>query len=88
MRIVCPHCGSRDVREFTYRGDATVKRPDPAAEDCLEKFVEYVFIRNNPAGPHKEHWYHGAGCQQWLIVERDTRTHKLLGVQLASHKPA
>jgi len=81
MRIVCPHCGPRDVREFTYLGDATVTRPDPSREDSLEKYFEYVFVRNNPAGSHKEHWYHGVGCQQWLVVVRNTRTHKVLNVR-------
>lgn len=84
MRISCPHCGLRDAREFTYLGDATVGRPDAFAEDRLEKYVEYVFFRKNPAGPHKEFWYHGAGCQQWLVVSRNTRTHKVLESQLAS----
>ena len=26
MRITCPYCGERALEEFTYRGDATVKR--------------------------------------------------------------
>jgi methylglutamate dehydrogenase subunit B len=86
MRIVCPHCGERDVREFTYLGDATVTRPDPLAEDQREAYVEYVFDRTNPAGPHKEYWYHGVGCQQWLVVLRDTRTHKVLGSDFAARR--
>ena len=28
MRIKCPYCGERALEEFTYRGDATVKRPE------------------------------------------------------------
>ncbi len=28
MRIKCPYCGERALEEFTYRGDATVTRPD------------------------------------------------------------
>ena len=32
MRLTCPHCGERDLREFTYRGAATwLDRPDPDA---------------------------------------------------------
>ena len=34
MRIDCPHCGSRDIQEFVYRGDASVLRPDPEREDA------------------------------------------------------
>lgn len=81
MRIPCPHCGSRDIREFTYLGDATVQRPDPAAPDALERFVDYVYLRDNPAGPHRELWYHGSGCQAWLAVHRNTRTHDVLSVE-------
>src|SRR6266545_1624992 len=81
MRIACPHCGERDAREFSYLGDATLKRPDPLAADALKRFVAYVYLRDNPAGPHRELWYHGAGCQAWLVVTRDTRTHQMLGVQ-------
>jgi methylglutamate dehydrogenase subunit B len=81
MRIPCPHCGLRDVREFTYLGDATPQRPDPDAADAVYRFNTYVYLRDNPAGAHRELWYHGAGCQAWLAVERDTRTHAIAGVR-------
>ena len=77
MRIPCPHCGPRDVREFSYLGDATLRRPEPTAADALEQFTAYVYLRDNPAGPHQELWYHGFGCQAWLVVTRDTRTHAI-----------
>jgi sarcosine oxidase subunit delta len=54
MRITCPHCGLRDVREFTYLGDATLERPDPQAPDALDRFISYVYMRDNPAGAHRE----------------------------------
>jgi heterotetrameric sarcosine oxidase delta subunit len=81
MRITCPHCGPRDVREFAYLGDATVERPDPAAPDALARFTTYVYQRENPAGPHRELWYHGVGCQAWLVVTRNTRDHEVLGAE-------
>jgi methylglutamate dehydrogenase subunit B len=81
MRIPCPHCGLRDVREFTYLGDAAPQRPDPNAPDAVDQFNAYVYLRDNPAGAHRELWYHGAGCQVWLAVERDTRTHTIAGVR-------
>jgi sarcosine oxidase subunit delta len=80
MRIDCPHCGGRDVREFTCLGDATLQRPDVLAPDALEQFTAYVYLRDNPAGPHRELWYH-APCQAWLIVTRDTRSHEIAGVE-------
>jgi len=79
MRIPCPHCGDRDVREFVYLGDAAPRRPDAHAPDALARFVDYVYLRDNPAGPHRELWYHGFGCQAWLVVTRDTRDHDILG---------
>jgi methylglutamate dehydrogenase subunit B len=84
MRINCPFCGTRDLREFTYLGDATVSRPDASATGALERFIDYVYMRDNPAGRHREFWYHGAGCQAWLVVTRDTRTHEIFGAEAAS----
>ena len=81
MLIACPYCGARDAQEFAYRGDATVRRPDPAAPDA---FYDYVYLRDNPDGAHREYWYHSAGCRRWLEVERDTRTHKVSAVRFAA----
>lgn len=79
MRIPCPHCGSRDAQEFVYRGDATPVRP--AADVDETAFTDYVYLRDNPIGPHREYWYHVQGCRRWLIVERDTRTHEISGAE-------
>jgi sarcosine oxidase subunit delta len=72
----------RDETEFVYGGDATVARPalddtDPAV------WLAYVFLRDNPRGPHREYWHHVHGCRQWLIQERDTLTHQRGGCRLA-----
>ena len=83
MRIRCPFCGERDANEFAYLGDAEFKRPDPNAPDAAARFVEAVYVRANPAGPHHELWYHTAGCRSWLRVTRDTLTHEILGVQFS-----
>jgi sarcosine oxidase subunit delta len=79
MRIPCPFCGSRDAAEFSYLGDASVTRPDatPPSADSDTAMYDYVYLRDNPAGVLKEYWYHGAGCHSWLVVERDTRTHRI-----------
>jgi heterotetrameric sarcosine oxidase delta subunit len=83
MRIPCPYCGEREAHEFSYLGDATVTRPDPAASDAASAFHDYVYLRDNPAGLHREWWYHAAGCRQWVKVERDTRNHTIVGAELA-----
>jgi methylglutamate dehydrogenase subunit B len=83
MRIPCPYCGSRDLSEFIYHGDAKPKRPDPSAENASELYYNYVYLRENPAGPIQELWYHASGCRSWLNVARDTRTHVIAGAILA-----
>jgi methylglutamate dehydrogenase subunit B len=81
MRIQCPFCGERDASEFAYLGAADCERPDPQAPDAQARFVAAVYLRNNPAGPHGELWYHASGCRSWLRVTRDTRTHEILAVE-------
>ena len=83
MRIPCPYCGSRNLSEFAYHGDAKPKRPDPTAQNAPELFYNYVYLRENPAGPIHELWYHASGCRSWLIVTRDTRTHDIARAKLA-----
>jgi sarcosine oxidase subunit delta len=83
MRIRCPHCGERGNDEFTYLGDASVTRPDPASPDAKDEFYRFAYERRNIAGPTQELWYHQAGCHSWLVVTRDTRTHEISDVELA-----
>jgi len=83
MRITCPYCGKRALDEFTYRGDATVERPQSLDESAAQDWVDYVYFRDNPAGPHTELWHHSAGCHAWLEVTRDTATHEILTVAFA-----
>ncbi|KFC75721.1 Sarcosine oxidase, delta subunit, heterotetrameric [Bosea sp. LC85] len=82
MRITCPHCGARDVQEFTYLGDANPQRPEGMAT-TEAAMHDYVYQRDNPAGRHRELWYHSAGCHAWLVVTRDTRTHAIETVETA-----
>ena len=80
MLIACPYCGERDAQEFVYRGDATVRRPDPAAADA---FHDYVYLRDNLSGAQDEYWVHAAGCRRWVRVTRDMRTHEVYQVKFA-----
>jgi len=78
MLIPCPYCGPRNVTEFSYGGDAGVRRPaDPAAVPDAE-WEAYVYLRDNPRGAHDELWQHTAGCRRWIEVRRDTLTHDVL----------
>jgi sarcosine oxidase subunit delta len=80
MRIDCPYCGERNASEFLYKGDASVKRPQTPDPDA---FFEFVYVRQNAAGPMKEFWFHAGGCRSWLIVTRNTLTHEITGVEAA-----
>ena len=83
MRIQCPFCGERDSGEFVYLGDANSQRPHANGHEAQSQFIEAVYLRDNPAGPHEELWYHVLGCRSWLRVTRDTRTHEILAVDFA-----
>ncbi len=85
MRLTCPNCGERDLREFTYRGAALTR---PEGEDWTAAWDDYLHLRENPAGLSREHWYHGQGCGSFLLVERDTRTHQIFSVTLAGEAQA
>jgi sarcosine oxidase subunit delta len=80
MRILCPFCGERGLEEFSYAGDSALVRPAPGADQA--DWVDYVYMRRNPAGSHSELWYHGVACRQFLKVERDTRTHEILSASI------
>jgi len=81
MRIYCPHCGPRGLVEYTYYGDATLRRPKGDAP--MREWTDYVYLRENANGAHKELWYHGAGCHAWLVVTRDLATHEIMSVSQA-----
>ena len=78
MRIACPQCGERSHEEFSYGGPADRQRP--TTPEFGPDWVEFVYLRDNPAGPHRELWYHAAGCRGWLVMERDTRNHVIASV--------
>lgn len=83
MRIPCPLCGKRDHGEFTYHGAAGIERPDPQHSNAVTQFCEYVYLRDNPSGWHRELWYHRDGCRSWLVIERNTASHEVRGGILA-----
>ncbi len=83
MRIKCPVCGERPLEEYSYRGDAGVKRPQSHETVDSDVWHDFVFIRDNPRGRLKEQWSHSGGCGAWLVVDRDTYTHEIFSVRLA-----
>ncbi|MFT4717166.1 MAG: heterotetrameric sarcosine oxidase delta subunit [Paracoccaceae bacterium] len=84
MIIDHPLLGPRDSSEFTYFGDANlIHRPNWQADDAAQAFYEYQYLRDNPAGEHRELWYHEQGDRSWLVVTRSTLTHHISKVELA-----
>ena len=84
MIINHPLLGPRDAAEFVYKGDAAlISRPDGMAPDALQKFIDYGYLRDNPAGEHRELWFHEQGDRSWLVVTRNTLTHEITQVELA-----
>ena len=84
MIINHPLLGPRDSQEFVYLGDAALmNRPDGMAEGALAAFIDFAYLRDNPAGLHRELWYHEQGDRSWLVVTRNTVTHAITKVELA-----
>jgi methylglutamate dehydrogenase subunit B len=77
--LPCPNCGPRDVNEFSYAGEVTVR---PKAAPTLRELMTYVYFRRNVAGVQREWWYHRLGCEVWFQAERDTRTNEVVSVEI------
>ena len=83
MIINHPLLGPRDSAEFTYLGDANlIERPDPETATPAD-WHAYAYLRANPAGEHRELWFHEAGDRSWLVVTRNTVTHEISSVEMA-----
>ena len=78
LLLPCPHCGLRDEPEFSFGGEPAV-RPIPAAAVDDATWADYLYLRQNEKGPHRELWCHSGGCGQWFVLTRDTATHAVLG---------
>ena len=87
LSIDCPWCGARDAVEFTYGGEAHIERPRDPARLTDGEWADYVFMRTNPMGPHRERWVHTCGCRRWFNVERDTVTNEVTAVYKMGEKP-
>lgn len=85
LLISCPHCGPRDEIEFRCGGETHVVRPGPAEAVSEDAWADYLFMRQNPRGPHAERWLHAAGCRTWFNLLRDTVTHEIKAVYPMGH---
>ncbi len=84
MIIDHPLLGPRDAAEFYVLGDASlIERPDWQDDNAAAAFDSYMHLRDNPAGEHRELWFHEQGDRSWLVVTRNTLTHEVVKVELA-----
>jgi sarcosine oxidase subunit delta len=77
--LPCPYCGPRPVDEFACFGEVTTR---PAASPTLRELGDYVYFRDNVAGPQREWWQHRTGCTEWFLATRDTRTNEIVDVSI------
>ena len=45
LHIKCPHCGMRSQNEFSYGGDASVKRPELGKEVSDGEWNNFIYNR-------------------------------------------
>ena len=43
LYINCPHCGMRSQNEFSYGGDASIKRPELGKETSNKEWDDFVY---------------------------------------------
>lgn len=75
LLIPCPHCGPREQSEFAY-GGTSVPMPDLSASG--DDWHRAIHLRPHPTGPQTELWYHEAGCECWIRLVRDVKTHAFI----------
>ncbi len=77
LLIECPWCGPRAEIEFSCGGEAHIARPADPGSLSDEAWADYLFMRKNTRGLHREQWNHSSGCRRWFNVERDTVTYRI-----------
>ena len=82
FQIECPHCGKREMGEFSYGGEANLARPAPEKADDIVDWAGYLFLRSNKRGIHIERWFHVFGCRKWFNVARHTITNEIFDTSL------
>jgi sarcosine oxidase subunit delta len=77
LLINCPWCGERAETEFSYGGEAGITRPLSPDDLSDAEWADYLFMRSNPRGAHRELWNHSQGCRRWFGAERETVTYRI-----------
>ena len=85
--IECPWCGFRDESEFSCVGVAHIERPLEPEKLSDAEWADYLFMRKNPKGVHREQWLHTAGCRRYFNAERDTVSYQFSGTYKIGEQP-
>lgn len=75
LLITCPVCGVEgDETDFLCGGEAHVLRPASSNPDNVSDYAqyEYMHLRPNPKGWHREQWLCVRGCGKWFNAVRHT----------------
>jgi sarcosine oxidase, subunit delta len=81
LLIECPWCGPRAETEFSCGGEADIARPLETEKLSDKEWGDYLFMRKNPRGVHREQWNHAQGCRRWFKVQRDTVSYEIQGYE-------
>jgi sarcosine oxidase subunit delta len=84
--IECPWCGERDETEFNCVGEAHIARPLETEKMSDQEWADYLFMRKNTKGLHREQWLHAAGCRRYFNAERDTVSYRISGTYKISEQ--
>jgi sarcosine oxidase subunit delta len=87
LLIECPWCGERDETEFSCVGEAHIARALETEKLSDDEWADYLFMRKNPKGAHREQWLHVAGCRRYFNAERDTVSYQFSGTYKIGEQP-
>lgn len=73
LLIPCPHCGERDESEFDYGGRAV---DFPALEAECAAWHTAIHLHQDTDSYLAEVWFHSAGCENWIRLQRNPKTHQ------------
>ena len=79
LRIPCPFCGERDYTEFRYGGDAQPRAARARLRSTRKAWHDYVFLFDNPKGPHREFWQHVARLPAVACARAEHRDERIAG---------
>ncbi len=87
LQIRCPYCGLRPEVELRYAGDAHVARPEDPSQLDDAAWADFVYMKRNVKGIHRERWQHSLGCRRFFNVARDTVAYEILASYKTGETP-